>query len=56
MDMGSLVGKILGILMNYERAPMSIIKGSLIKPDIDSSSYGVLQTNTGSVGCTAGCL
>ena len=39
MDMGSLLGTVLGTILNYKRDPYVHNKGSLNKVNIGSSSY-----------------
>ena len=40
MDMGSLLSKMYGTMLNYKRDPYVHRQGSLDKAIIDSSSYG----------------
>ena len=39
MEMGSLLGTTLGIILKYKRTPMSTLKGPYNKANIDRSSY-----------------
>ena len=50
MDMGSLLGTILGTILNYKRDPYVHNKGSLNKANIDSSSYKALSIKISKLG------